>query len=122
MKRWKRSFSMNLILFFTDVEMPRKSGFDVVKEVKEVDIYPTFIFVTGYDQYAIKAIKNAAFDFLLKPVDVDDLNETIVRFKTKNQPKNKSDLGKEDEWRNFRYRVKPKRKGDYPARCSGENK
>lgn len=81
-------------LVFIDVEMPRKSGFDVVKEVREAGFNSTFIFATGYNQYAIKAIKNAAFDYLLKPIDVDDLNETIERFKSQNQPAEKKEKGK----------------------------
>jgi DNA-binding NarL/FixJ family response regulator len=68
-------------LVFIDVEMPRMSGFDVVRAIKSKDFHPTFIFVTGYNQYAIKAIKNEAFDFLLKPVDIDELKETINRFR-----------------------------------------
>ena len=67
-------------IVFIDVEMPRKSGFDVVKEVRAAGVYPTFIFVTGYNQYAIKAIKNAAFDYILKPIDVDELKEAINRY------------------------------------------
>ena len=52
-------------LVFIDVEMPRFSGFDVVKEVRKSRPGQDFIFVTGYNQYAIKAIKNEAFDFYL---------------------------------------------------------
>ena len=65
---------------FIDVEMPRMTGFDVVKEIHRNRPNQDFIFVTGYNQYAIKAIKNEAFDFLLKPVDIDELKETIERF------------------------------------------
>lgn len=67
-------------IVFVDVEMPRLSGFDVVKEVRKVVPSQNFIFVTGFNQYAIKAIKSEAFDFLLKPVDIDELNETILRY------------------------------------------
>lgn len=68
-------------LVFSDVEMPRMSGFDLVSEVKRTGFAPTFIFVTGYNQYAIKAIKAAAFDYLVKPVDLDELKEAIHRFR-----------------------------------------
>ncbi len=68
-------------LVFIDVEMPRMTGFDVIKEVRARNVNPTFIFVTGYSTYAIKAIKNAAFDFLIKPIDLDELKETIERFR-----------------------------------------
>ena len=81
-------------LVFIDVEMPRKSGFDVVKEVREAGFNSTFIFATGYNQYAMKAIKNAAFDYLLKPIDIDDLNETLERFNSQNQPAGKKEKGK----------------------------
>lgn len=67
-------------LIFLDVEMPGKSGFDVAESIRAGDVSPTFIFVTGYDQYAIKAIRSAAFDYLLKPVDIDELRETLERY------------------------------------------
>jgi len=67
-------------IIFLDIEMPDKSGFDVVKAIRRENVFPTFIFVTGYDQYAIKAIRNAAFDYLLKPVDIDELREAIKRY------------------------------------------
>lgn len=66
---------------FLDVEMPKMSGFEIVKKVREEGISLSFIFVTGYNQYAIKALRNAAFDFLVKPVDIDELKEAINRFR-----------------------------------------
>ena len=79
-------------IVFTDVEMPGKSGFDIVHEIQKKGLSPTFIFVTGYDQYAIKAIRNSAFDFLLKPVDIDELNEAINRYRRSLAEKNKNTL------------------------------
>ncbi len=70
-------------IVFLDIEIDNKNGFDIVREVRKQNIFPTFIFVTGYNQYAIKAIKNAAFDYLVKPVDIDELKETIKRFTEK---------------------------------------
>lgn len=67
-------------IVFIDVEMPRISGFELVKEIRANLFNPTFIFVTAYNHYAIKAIKAEAFDFLIKPVDIDELHETIDRF------------------------------------------
>lgn len=67
-------------LVFVDVEMPMMSGFELVKAVQASDHHPHFVFVTAYNQYAIKAIKAEAFDFLLKPVDIDELKETLQRF------------------------------------------
>lgn len=68
-------------LLFLDVEMPRMTGFDVLREAgrgrHEV------IFTTAYDHYAIKAIKFAAIDYLLKPIDMDQLKEAIARVQEK---------------------------------------
>ncbi len=70
-------------LVFIDVEMPGLTGFEVVKQIRERFVFPEFIFVTAYSQYAIKAIKAEAFDYLLKPVDIDDLHECLERFDQK---------------------------------------
>lgn len=67
-------------LVFIDVEMPRMSGFEVVQEIHNNLFFPKFIFVTAYDQYAIKAIRAGAFDYILKPIDIDDLKEALNRF------------------------------------------
>ena len=67
-------------LVFVDVEMPRKTGFDIIEEVRKQNVNPKFIFVTGYNQYAIKAIRAAAFDFLVKPIDIDELKDALNRF------------------------------------------
>jgi len=69
-------------IVFIDVEMPRMSGFQVVEEIRNNLFFPKFIFVTAYDQYAIKAIRAGAFDYILKPIDVDDLRNALNRFVT----------------------------------------
>jgi two-component system LytT family response regulator len=67
-------------LIFLDIRMPRKTGFDMVHELRNLQLNPAIIFVTAYDEYAIQAFKVAAFDYLLKPVDPADLAETVNRF------------------------------------------
>src|SRR5688572_538899 len=66
-------------LVFLDIEMPFKTGFDLLEQIKN----PTFevIFTTAYDHYAIKAIKFSAIDYLLKPVDADELVSAVARIK-----------------------------------------
>jgi len=68
-------------LIFLDIEMPVKSGFEVLNAFQQ----PRFdvIFTTAYNQFAIKAFKYAAFDYLLKPIDAADLKAAIERFKNR---------------------------------------
>lgn len=63
---------------FLDIEMPGKSGFELFEATKEV--FQT-IFVTAYDTYAIKAFEVSAVDYLLKPIKVDRLKESVGRIK-----------------------------------------
>lgn len=67
-------------LVFLDVEMPRGSGFELLKRIER----PAFktIFVTAHNHYAIKAIKFSAADYLLKPVDVDELIASIGQIRS----------------------------------------
>lgn len=62
-------------LVFLDIQMPKASGFDLLKKFEEVPF--EVVFVTSFDSYAINAIKFSALDYLLKPVEVQDLEETI---------------------------------------------
>lgn len=66
-------------LVFVDVEMPELTGFELINRIREKGISPKFIFTTGYSQYAIKAIKAGAFDYLLKPIDLDELKQMLER-------------------------------------------
>ncbi len=66
-------------IIFLDVEMTRMSGFEVLEITRNQGLNPIVIFTTGYDQYAIKAIKAQAFDYLLKPIVLDELKETLGR-------------------------------------------
>lgn len=63
-------------LIFLDVQMPGMSGFDVLEEI---DHDPHVIFVTAYDQYAIRAFEKNAVDYLLKPVDKERFREAVER-------------------------------------------
>tara|TARA_R110002051_G_scaffold301461_2_gene369338 strand:- start:8372 stop:9112 length:741 start_codon:yes stop_codon:yes gene_type:complete len=64
---------------FLDIEMPTMDGFQFIQKLKNKD-FPVVI-TTAYNQYAIKALKNEAIDYLLKPIDSDDLNDTILKIK-----------------------------------------
>ena len=64
-------------VIFLDVQMPGMNGFDVLEEI---DHDPYVIFTTAYDKYAIQAIKNVAFDYLLKPIDENELLAVVIRY------------------------------------------
>jgi two-component system, LytTR family, response regulator len=70
-------------LVFLDVEMPLMNGFVLLQQLQ----YKNFelIFVTAYDQYAIKAIRYSALDYLLKPVEVDELKAAVDKALEKKQ-------------------------------------
>jgi DNA-binding LytR/AlgR family response regulator len=67
-------------IVFLDIHMPKKNGFDLASALRLLNINSHIIFVTAYDQYAIQAFKHAAFDYLLKPINEDELRDTILRF------------------------------------------
>src|SRR5580692_1306803 len=64
-------------LLFLDIEMPRMNGFELLEKIKDLDF--ELIFTTSYDQYAIKAIRHSALDYLLKPIDREELQRSIQK-------------------------------------------
>ena len=77
-------------IIFLDIELSYQTGFDLLDTI-EADRYTT-IFTTAYNQYAIKAIRYAAFDYLLKPISPSELKECIERI-TKNPNHQKNRIG-----------------------------
>lgn len=74
-------------LVFLDIQMPGKTGFDLINDL---DASPKIVFVTAYDEYAIKAFEVNALDYLLKPVSPERLEECvrkILKNETENQEK-----------------------------------
>jgi two-component system LytT family response regulator len=68
-------------LIFLDIEMPDGSGFDLLKSVAEIPF--EVIFTTASDRYAINAIKYSALDYLLKPIDIEELKAAVQRINAK---------------------------------------
>ncbi len=64
-------------LVFLDIEMPKMNGFELLEKIGDINFQ--LIFITSYDQYAIKAIRHSALDYLLKPVDRDELQVAVQR-------------------------------------------
>lgn len=75
-------------LVFLDIQMPGKNGFDLLQSLPHQDF--EIIFVTAYDQYGIQAVKFAAVDYLLKPINPTDLEKAVQRAidRTKNKKQN----------------------------------
>ncbi len=64
-------------LVFLDIEMPAKSGLDLLKSLPEHDF--EIIFVTAHAQYGIQAVKFAAIDYLLKPINIEELKTAVAK-------------------------------------------
>jgi two-component system LytT family response regulator len=79
-------------LVFLDIQMPDKDGFHFIEMVHRNGLDPGIIFVTAYDNYAIQAIRNSVFDYILKPIRHEDLIMAIQRFRRRNKKDQNRDL------------------------------
>ncbi len=70
-------------LVFLDVEMPKMNGFEMLEKLSSINFH--LIFTTSYDQYALKAIRFSAIDYLLKPIDREELKKAIQKVKERMQ-------------------------------------
>jgi two-component system, LytTR family, response regulator len=71
-------------LVFLDIKMPQADGFSFLDNLIKLGVSNTaVIFLTAFDEYALKAIKYAVFDYLLKPVDPEELEKTLNRFRAR---------------------------------------
>jgi two-component system LytT family response regulator len=66
-------------LVFLDVEMPKMNGFEMLEQLPSICFH--LIFTTSYDQYALKAIRFSAIDYLLKPIDREELQKAVQKVK-----------------------------------------
>ena len=76
-------------LIFLDINMPEMNGFEMLKKLDEI---PKVIFVTAYDEYALKAFEVNALDYLLKPIDHKRLEEAIEKLKKESDEEFESTL------------------------------
>ena len=76
-------------LIFLDIEMPQHSGLEIL-DFFDDQIDFEIIFITAYNEYAIQAFKLSAIDYILKPIEIEDLEKSMERFR-RNQDKNNLD-------------------------------
>ena len=74
--------SLNPDLVFLDIQMPGKTGFDMLTQLERA---PHIIFVTAYDEYALKAFEVNALDYLMKPVEPKRLAEALLKVRQKDE-------------------------------------
>ncbi|MBT3800600.1 MAG: response regulator transcription factor [Bacteroidetes bacterium] len=67
-------------LVFVAVVMSNLTGFEVIKNIRNQNVFPSFVLVTAFPEYAVRAIKEEVFDYLVKPVDIDELKQCIKRY------------------------------------------
>ncbi len=66
-------------VIFLDIEMPYGNGFDLLESIEQINF--EIVFVTAYDNYAVKALNRSAAYYILKPIDIDDLINAVERIK-----------------------------------------
>lgn len=91
--------ALNPDLIFLDIQMPGKSGFDMLTELEKA---PHVIFVTAYDEYALKAFEVNALDYLMKPVEPSRLADALLKVRQKDEEEsltysNRGILGEHDQ-------------------------
>ena len=70
-------------IVFLDIDMPDGTGFDLLEKLPKINF--KVVFITAHEQYAIKAFKYSAIDYLLKPIDPDEFVFAISKLKTENK-------------------------------------
>jgi two-component system LytT family response regulator len=94
-------------LLLLDIEMPMLNGFDLVESLLASGCKPLLVFITAYDEHAVRAFRFSAFDFLLKPVDEEELRAVLIRA---------LERGQQEQEMQFRYLRELYQQREEPAR------
>ena len=79
-------------LVLLDIQMPEKDGFHFIEQVHRFGEEPGIIFVTAFEHYAIQAIRNSVFDYILKPVHQEELDAAVERFRLRSRKVKEQDF------------------------------
>lgn len=99
-------------LLFIDIQMPLMNGFELLKQIPQINF--NIIFTTAHDEYAIEAIRFSALDYLLKPIDADELRNSFNRFLQKQS----GTSSYQPLYNNFIYNLNAKDKKDFKLALS----
>lgn len=99
-------------ILFLDIQMPVMSGFDILKHFPHLPF--NIIFTTAYDEYAIQAIRFSALDFLLKPIDADELQMAVEKYMIKEVLQ----MSNQSLYNNFLQNITAKKKEDFKLALS----
>nr|MDA3853246.1 LytTR family DNA-binding domain-containing protein [Bacteroidales bacterium] len=78
---------------FLVIQMDKKNGVALLKEIKELSVDSHIVITSGYDDYTFEAFKNGAFDYLIKPIVVEELEKVIFRIDSAREELKISSLG-----------------------------
>lgn len=94
-------------LVFLDIQMPLMNGFDLLKQLPQINF--AIIFATAFDKYAIEAIRFSALDYLLKPIDADDLRHAVDRYTSQQAMQ----LSRQPLYNNFLHNINAQDQRDF---------
>lgn len=94
-------------ILFLDIQMPLMSGFDVLRQFPHLPF--NIIFTTAHDEYAIQAIRFSALDFLLKPIDADELQMAVEKYMVKEVLQ----MSNHSLYNNFLHNISAQKKEDF---------
>lgn len=80
----KEIISEQADIVFLAIEMHGKDGFEIIEDVRKMNYFPVFIVTSPHTQYALRSFKYAVFDYLLKPIDFNELKCSVNRYKSFN--------------------------------------
>ncbi len=99
-------------ILFLDIQMPVMTGFDILKHFPNLPF--NIIFTTAHDEYAIQAIRFSALDFLLKPIDADELQTAVEKYMIKEVLQ----LSNQALYNNFLHNITSENKDDFKLALS----